>query len=82
LASFSGKRVMSELHLPTGENILMAAYRAVAEGRSDPSELVASYEQHFTSTVPVPPAQPPVFERFSLVDPSIRMTVQSSTATV
>jgi hypothetical protein len=74
---------MSELHLPIGENILMAAYLAVAEGRSsDPSELVASYEQHFKSTVTVPPAQPPVFERFSLVDPSIRMTVQSSTATV
>lgn len=74
---------MSELHLPTGENILMAAYRAVAEGRStDPNELVASYEQHFRSAVPVPPAQPPVFERFSLVDPNIRMTVQSSTAPV
>ncbi len=74
---------MSELHLPTGENILMAAYRAVTESRgSDAKELVAAYEQHFESTVPVPPSQPPVFERFSRVDPTVRMTVQSSTATV
>ena len=73
---------MSELHLPTGENILIAAFRAVAEGRStDPSELVACYEHHFKSTVTAPPARSPVFERFSLVDPNIRMTVQSSTAT-
>jgi hypothetical protein len=73
---------MSELHLPTGENILIAAFRAVAEGRStDPRELVACYEQHFKSMVTAPQAQSPVFERFSLVDPNIRMTVQSNTAT-
>lgn len=74
---------MYALQLPTGENILMAAFRAVSEGRSaEPAELVAAYEQHFTSAVPVPPSQPQLFERFSLVDPNIRMTVQSSTATV
>jgi hypothetical protein len=73
---------MSALHLPTGENILMAAFRSVAEGRNaDPKELVATYQQHFKSAVPVPPAQPRFFERFSLVDPNIRMTVQSTTAT-
>lgn len=73
---------MNTLSLPIGENILLAAFRAVTESRgADPAELVAAYEQHFTTTVPVPPTQPPVFERFSLVDPNIRMIVQSSTAT-
>ncbi|WP_374567533.1 hypothetical protein [Ideonella sp.] len=74
---------MHTLSLPATENILLIAFRAVAEGRpSDPAELVAAYERHFTTTVPVPAVQPPVFERFSLVDPNIRMIVQSSTATV
>jgi len=74
---------MNTLSLPVGENILMAAYRAVTDGRvAEPAELVAAYEQHFTPTVSVSPVQPPVFERFSLVDPTIRMTVRSSTATV
>lgn len=74
---------MNTLSLPVGENILMAAFRAVAERRAvEPAELVVVYEQHFATTVPVPPAQPPVFERFSLIDPNIRMTVQSSTAVV
>jgi hypothetical protein len=72
---------MSTLQLPTGDNLLMAAFRAIAEGQiTDPTQLVAAYEQHFRSTVAVPPERPPVFERFSLVDPSIRMCVQSSTA--
>lgn len=74
---------MNALSLPTSENILLAAFRTVTEGRiSDPAELVAAYERHFASAVQVPAAQPSVFERFSLVDPNIRMTVQSGTATV
>lgn len=74
---------MNALHLPVGENVLMAAFRAVAEGRSaESADLVAAYEQYFTSEVRVAPSQPRVFERFSLVDPTIRMTLQSSTATV
>ena len=74
---------MSALQLPTGENILLSAFRAVAEGRiAEPTELVAEYERLFTTAVPVPPTQPQVFERFSLVDPTIRMTVRSSTASV
>lgn len=72
---------MSALQLPVGENILVAAYRAMTEGqKAEPSELVATYEEHFKTAVPVPPAQPQVFERFSLVDPNVRMTVRSSTA--
>ena len=72
---------MSALQLPTGENILLSAFRAVAEGRiSEPNELVAEYERLFTTAVPVPPTQPQVFQRFSLVDPTVRMTVRSSTA--
>jgi len=72
---------MSALHLPVGENILLAAYRAVTEGQTaGPAELVAAYEEHFKTAVLTPSAQPQVFERFSLVDPNIRMTVRSSTA--
>ncbi len=73
---------MDKLSLPTGENILMAAFRAVAEAQvTEAAELVAMYEQHFISTVPVPSFQPQTFERFSMVDPNIRLTVQSSTTT-
>jgi hypothetical protein len=71
---------MSALKLPTTESILLVAFRAVKEGReSDPAELVAAYERHFATTVPVWPTRPPVFERFSIVDPNIRMTVKSTT---
>lgn len=74
---------MSALQLPTGENILLSAFRAVAEGRIvEPAKLVAEYERHFITAVPVPPTQPHTFERFSLVDPTIRMTVQSNSAFV
>ena len=73
---------MNTLCLPVGENILMAAFRAVVEGQlAEPAELVAAYERHFGTVPPVSHTQPPVFERFSLVDPTIKMTVQSSTAT-
>jgi hypothetical protein len=72
---------MNTLSLPVGENILMAAFRAVAEGRDgEQSGLVAAYERHFTTAVPLPPTQPPVFQRFSLVDPNIKMIIQSTTA--
>jgi hypothetical protein len=72
---------MNPLQLPTGENILLSAFRAMAEGElTESTELVAEYERHFITAIPAQPAHPPVFERFSLVDPTIRMTVQSSTA--
>lgn len=74
---------MSTLQLPTGENVLLAAFRALETGQvTKSSDLVAEYERHFTTAVSVPKEQPQVFERFSIVDPSIRMTVQSSTAFV
>lgn len=71
---------MSVLSLPAGENILFEAFRAVADRQSaKPAELVSTYEKHFTTIVPAPSAQPQVFERFSLIDPTIKMIVQSNT---
>lgn len=73
---------MTELQVPVGENILLSAFRDVnnesATKTSD--ELMAEYERHFKTTVPTPPVQPQIFERFSLIDPTIRMTVKSSTS--
>lgn len=71
---------MSTLQLPTGENILMSAFRAVEEGRNaTPTDLVAEYEKYFTTTLPSKPTQAQKFERFSLSDPNIRVIVQSNT---
>jgi len=71
---------MSTLNLPVGESILFAAFRAVSEKRAaKPTELTAVYEQYFTTIAPAPATQSQVFERFSLIDPSIKMIVQSST---
>jgi hypothetical protein len=70
------------LELPKGENSLMVAYRAVEEGGKldDANRVVAIYEQHFvTKAAPVKPDQK-TFERISLVDPTIRTVVRSSTA--
>lgn len=72
---------MSTVSLPVDENILMAAFRAVAERRNaEPADLVAAYGQHFVSAVTLPPAHPPSFDKFSLVDPNVTMTVRSSTS--
>jgi hypothetical protein len=66
--------------LPVGENILMAAFRAVVEGRDARRvDLAEAYSRHFTTVVPAPPIKPHNFERFSLVDPAVTLTVRSST---
>lgn len=70
---------MSALQLPTGENILMSAFRSVVEGRgSVPTDFAAEYEKYFTSAVQPQSAQAQPFEKFSLTDPNIRVVVQSS----
>lgn len=72
---------MSKLQLPVGENILLAAFNAVDQKRSvSSSELVAEYDRFFKTSVVAPLAQPQIFERFSIVDPAIRLTIQSTTA--
>lgn len=74
---------MSEVQLPTGENLLLSAYRAVMSDRkSDPVELVAEYERRFSSVVPQSAAQKHVFQRFSLADSTVRLVIKSDTAPV
>lgn len=66
---------------PIGENILEVAFRAVRERQDTPSsELISLYDQHFTTAVPVAPVQLLIFERFSLIDPDVILTVRSSTS--
>ena len=74
----------TSLELPKGENSLMAAYKAVAQGGTlaDANQVVATYQEHFvTKAVPSTPDSK-VFERISLVDPNIRTVVRCSTASV
>ena len=70
------------LELPTGENSLLAAHKAIEEGRSsvDSEDLQSLYLMHFVPAVPPVSVQPPVFERFSLIDPTIRTIIRSTTA--
>ena len=72
---------MSTLKSPTSENILLAAFRALEqESAISPEEMVANYDRYFKSSVAEPLEKSPVFERFSLVDPSVRLTIQSHTS--
>ena len=76
--------MIAQLELPTGENSLMVAYKAVEEGGTlaDSNQIVAAYQQHFTPTAaPVSP-DAKVFERISLIDPNIRTVVRGSTASL
>lgn len=71
-----------QLEIPSGENILLAAYREVLEGKqSDPSELVSEYQRYFTVVGPAP-EQRPVYERFSIVDTNVKLTIASNTTPV
>lgn len=72
------------LELPEGENSLMAAYQAVIDGDGafDLEDVANVYQQHFVPAVPPISVQPPVFERVSLVDPTIRTIVRASTGTL
>jgi hypothetical protein len=72
---------MNSIQLPVGENLLLAALSAVGKSDQVPSEdLVAQYERHFTTAISVHSKQPQVFERFSIIDPTVSLIVQSSTA--
>jgi hypothetical protein len=72
---------MSSLKLPAGENVLLAAFRALEQKpTTSPEEMVAHYEQYFKSSVAEPLERSHVFQRFSLVDPNVRLTVQSHTS--
>lgn len=74
---------MKLLDLPKGENSLMAAYESVLDAKDSPeraNDLVATYERFFVTAVPPAAVQAPVFERVSLVDPTIRTVIRSTTA--
>lgn len=72
---------MSTLKSPAGENILLAAFRALEQKSAISSEeMVANYDQYFKSSVAEPLEKSHVFERFSLVDPNVRLTIQSHTS--
>jgi hypothetical protein len=70
------------LELPQGENSLLVAYEALLEGKStvDENNVASVYKQYFVTAVPPASVQAPVFERVSLVDPTIRTIVRSSTS--
>lgn len=75
---------MDAVQLPVEENLLLSAYRSVME-RSEadaPAELVADYERYFTTEVVPTPGKSLAFERFSLIDSTVRLTVKSNTAPV
>ena len=66
---------------PAGENILLEAFRALEQKKvPSPEDLVADYDRIFKSSVAEPLNKSHVFERFSLVDPNIRLTIQSHTS--
>lgn len=72
---------MTTLKLPAGENILLAAFRALEQKSTmPPEEMVADYARYFNSSVAEPLDKSHVFERFSLVDPNVRLTIQSHTS--
>lgn len=56
---------MSTLKSPAGENILLAAFRALEQKSAISSEeMVANYDQYFKSSVAEPLEKSHVFERF------------------
>ncbi len=65
------------------ENLLLIAYRTVMTSEKvDPASLVAEYERHFSSVVQQSSTKKHVFERFSMADSNICVTVKSNTAIV
>ncbi len=74
---------MNTLKSPAGENILLEAFRALEQKKATSSEnLVADYDRLFEPSVAEPLNKPHVFERFSLIDPNVRLTIQSHTSTL
>lgn len=71
---------MLELKLPTGENSVLIAYDEVRENSVMSAEEMGAHYTHNFGAPQLPPSEArPVFERFSLVDPTIRTVIQSST---
>ncbi len=76
----SRTKPMSDLKLPQGENLLLTAFRAVAEQKAMSStELAQEYQRYFKISDVVPVIKNRAFDRFSIADPSVRITIQSDT---
>ncbi|MBU6467652.1 MAG: hypothetical protein KGQ44_00715 [Betaproteobacteria bacterium] len=74
---------MNTLKLSADENILLGAFRALEQKKAiSPEDLVADYNRIFKSSVAEPLNKSHVFERFSLIDPDVRLTIQSHTSTL
>lgn len=74
---------MLELKLPAGENPVLIAYDVIRKNKDmKAEEMVGSYNLHFDTPPLIPSCVRPVFERFSLVDPTIRTVIQSSTTII
>lgn len=74
---------MNTLKSPAGENILLVAFCALEQKKAtSPEDLVANYDRIFKSSVAEPLDKSHVFERFSLIDPNVRLTIQSHTSTL
>jgi hypothetical protein len=72
---------MNTLMSPTDENILLAAFRALKQkSTATPQEMVTTYGEFFKSSVALPLDKQQVFERFSLSDPNVRLTIKSHTS--
>lgn len=71
------------LQLPKGSSQLLESYEAARTVRTQTgAELEASYQLHFQTSAPAPVPGTTVFERFSLVDPTVRTVVRSNTEIV
>lgn len=70
------------LELPRGRNSLIAAYEVVEQGGkgAERENVAATYEKYFATAVPPVSVKPHAFDKVSLVDPSIRTVIRSSTA--
>lgn len=74
---------MSDIQLPSGENIVLSAYEVVANRQpTDAAGLAVEYERHFVTSIKPSHGSSSVFERFSLVDPTIRTVITSTTKLV
>lgn len=78
---------MVNVGLPKEDNIVLSAYDAVlkssaAEDALDGEHLTKQYVHFFLPIAPATQGTRPVFERFSLTDPRIRIGISSTTTSV
>lgn len=72
---------MADLQLPGGENIILSAYVSMkSANQAQPMDFALEYQRYFVTAVEAATGSHGKFERFSLVDPTIR-TVIKTTAT-